>query len=107
MTLKPDNPLSIPEFRLGSIRLLFVFATIIMFLIVVAVAWYFMPYKLLRTVQAAGNAVMDDLGTASTYSASTNSFFTNLITYFLPLAIFGLGLWVYVHAQKPKGVYYR
>ena len=100
-----SSPLSIPEFRLGSVRLLYVFATAFMFIVVIALAWYFMPYKLLRTVQVAGNAIMDDMGTASSYSEATNGFFTNLITYFLVLAMFGLGLWVYVHAQKPKGVY--
>ena len=75
-----------------------------MFIIVVATAWYIILFRIGQTVQVAGLNIMDELGTSGTYSGYTNTFITNLLTYFLVIAIFGLGIWVYVRSQKPQGI---
>jgi len=98
-----NTTIQIPDFRLGKVRLLYVFATIIIFIIVVATTWYMFLYRIVRTVQAAGVQMMTDMDTYTYEASLTNTFITNLITYFLVIALFGLLIWVYVHAQKPRG----
>ncbi len=87
-------------------NLLYIFATILVFIIVVATIWYILIYRIAQTAQVAGLNIMDELGTSSTYSGYTNTFITNIIEYFLVVALLGLGVWVYVRSQKPKGFGY-
>ena len=87
-------------------RALYIFATIVMFIAIIAGAWYFLIYMFLGTVQAGCQVLAQDLDTNSTYYGYTDTFNTNLIQYFLVLALIGLGYWVYVYAQKKKEMYY-
>lgn len=84
-------------------NLLYVFAVIIVFLIVIATMWYLVLYRVAQTVQVAGLNIMTEIGTESTYSDLTNTFITNIIIYFLIIAIIGLLIWTWVHSQKPEG----
>jgi len=66
----------------------------------VTTAWYIVLFKIAGIVRAGGNAIMHDLETNSSQSALTDSFFGNLIDWFLILALFGLAIAVFVYAQR-------
>lgn len=88
------------------IRALYIYAVVIVALFVVTIFWYIVMYRIVGTVQAGANAIMEDLGTNSAYSDLTHMFFENLVQYFLILFLFGLALFIYVYSQKPKEMVY-
>lgn len=85
-----------------KVRLIWVYVTAFIFIIVIALGWYFLHYRILASGQAIGERVITIAGTNSTNSDLTSTFFSFIIEY--GLVIFGLIVivfWVYVESQKP------
>lgn len=94
------------SFRKNKRGVLYIFAVIIVGLIVVPIAWYILMYSVVGEFQEVSNNVIFTLGTNSTEQGYTNSFFDNLVTYFLVLFLFGIAYWAYTYAQRASGTVY-
>lgn len=55
--------------------------------------------SIMATVQLVGRAVALQVGSVDATYVAVDSFYTNLFTYFLPLAIITLLYWVFVYSQ--------
>jgi hypothetical protein len=79
-------------------RFLYTFMVILVYIIVVAMVWYIMT-SIMATVQVAGRAVAMQIGSVDSTYVAIDSFYTNLFTYFLPIAIVSLLYWTFVYSQ--------
>ena len=82
-------------------------------LIVVLLGVFCLPFvwlvgdTLFTAFQSSGNVLILRLGTNSTLTDNVDTFFTNLNTYFLILALFGLMLFAFVYSQKKGELVYE
>jgi cellobiose-specific phosphotransferase system component IIC len=67
--------------------------------VVIAFAWFIMS-QYLASVQAAGRAIADAVGSSDSNYIAADQFITALIMGFLALAIFALAIWVYNYNQR-------
>lgn len=72
--------------------------TIIIYLVVVAVAWFGIS-QYLAVVQSAGRAVSASVGGIDGYYIQADQFITGLVMGFLAIGVFALGIWVYQYSQ--------
>lgn len=73
-------------------------ATIIIFLVVVAFAWFILS-QYLSSVQIAGRAIADSVGSSDANYIAADQFITTLIMGFLAIAVFALAIWAYNYNQ--------
>jgi len=66
---------------------------------VLAFVWYF-AHQMFLGFQTAGANMIESYGTNSTTSDAIEVFFSNVDTYILVFALFGLGFWVWQRSQK-------
>ena len=85
---------------------MYIFAVILVGLVVVPVAWYILMYNVVNSFKTSANTVIFALGTNSTQHGYVDSFFSNLITYILVLFLFGVAWWAYTYAQRARGTVY-
>lgn len=69
---------------------------------ILAFVWYFC-HQMFLGFQTAGASMIQNMETNSTTSDAIEVFFTNVDTYILVFALFGLGYYVWQQSQK-RGV---
>ncbi len=65
----------------------------------VAFAWFILS-QYLSSVQIAGRAIADSVGSSDANYIAADQFMTTLIMGFLAIAIFALAIWVYNYNQN-------
>jgi hypothetical protein len=66
---------------------------------VVAFAWFILS-QYLSSVQIAGRAIADSVGSSDANYIAADQFMTTLIMGFLAIAVFALAIWAYNYNQK-------
>jgi hypothetical protein len=88
-----------PTLKIG--RFAYTLAVIIVYLLVVGVAW-FLSTQIMGVVQAAGRSIATNLGTVDNSYVVADQFLSNVFMGFLVIGMFALAVWVYQYSQKVK-----
>ena len=82
-------------------RVLYIFATVVIFLLVVTSVWFILS-EFVTQIMSVGNAVAASVGSDSTTQTQVNTFFTNVKNWLPVIGLIGLTLWSLVYAQRKK-----